>query len=84
MLTIPDQLLSTLALAGPQRERRALEMLALEGYREGKLSRGQVSEMLELGFFETEELLRKYGATDGTTMEELERSSHGLRSLLDR
>lgn len=36
---------------------RVLEAVALEGYRAGRLSRGQISSMLGLGFSETEAFL---------------------------
>ena len=50
--------------------RRALEAVALEGYRSGALSAGQVAEMLNLSVWETETLLKQrgveleYGAED--------------------
>jgi hypothetical protein len=81
---IPDQFMLPLALNGPQPERRALEMLALEGYREGILSRGQVGEMLALSFFETEAFLHRHSATQSPDFSEMERSSNALRSLLGR
>lgn len=79
---IPDQFTRPLQLNGPRGERRALEMLALEGYREGSLSRGQVSEMLGLSFFEAEEFLRCHAATQCASFAEMERSSIALRTLL--
>ena len=45
---VPDALAKALHLDGPQLNRRALEALALDGYRTGELSRGQVSELLDL------------------------------------
>src|SRR5438046_2908865 len=53
-LEIPDHFTGPLQLEGALAPRRALEMLALEGYREGQLSRGQVSEILGWSVFETE------------------------------
>lgn len=79
---IPDQFTLPLALNGPQPERRALEMLALEGYREGALSRGQVSEMLALSFFDTEAFLHQHSAMLETDIAEIERGSSALRSFL--
>ncbi|HWB03112.1 MAG TPA: UPF0175 family protein [Verrucomicrobiales bacterium] len=81
---IPDQFTLPLSLNGPQPERRALEMLALEGYREGILSRGQLSEMLALSFFETESFLHRHSATQSPEFAEMEKSSNAVRSLLGR
>jgi hypothetical protein len=45
---LPDPIAKQLHLDGEQGNRRALEIFALEGYRTGALSRGQVSELLDL------------------------------------
>lgn len=42
-------------------------MLVIEGYREGRLSRGQAAEMLGLGFHEAEELFIQVGAAQQPT-----------------
>jgi predicted HTH domain antitoxin len=81
---VPDPIARSLSLNGPSSTRRALEMLALEGYREGKLSRGQVSEMLDLEFNETEKFLRDNGAMLGLSNEDYERSNAALQKLLSR
>ncbi len=50
--------------------RRVVEAVVLEGYRAGRLSRGQISEVLGLGFTETEAFLKdndallQYSRTD--------------------
>jgi predicted HTH domain antitoxin len=59
-------------------------MLAVEGYRSGELSRGQVSELLGIGFDETEAFLKKHGADLGLTAGELEQDSANLRQFLAR
>lgn len=58
--------------------RRILEALAIEGYRQGTLSRRQVSEMLGLSFYETEGLLKERDAVPPCSMDEVD---CGLRSL---
>jgi len=83
-LEVPDQIAHSLRLEGPQCARRHLEILALEGYRSGELSRGQVSELLGIGFDETEAFLKKHGADLGLTMEEFEQDSANLRQFLSR
>ena len=53
--------------------RRTLEALALEGYRSGALSAGQVAEVLQLSAWETESFLHERGADLDYTAEDLER-----------
>ncbi len=82
-LDIPDAMAHSLALDGPKQNRHVLEMLALEGYRSEKLSRGQVGEALGLGFHETEEFLHRNGANLHYTLEELEQGSETLRRFAE-
>ena len=79
---LPDLIAHSLRLDGPSSSRRALEMLALEGYREGKLSRGQVSEMLDLEFNETEQFLSQLGADHEYSMEDFCQDAQNLRRFL--
>ena len=81
-LDIPDAMAHSLDLNGPAKNRQALEMLALEGYREGKLSRGQVSEALELSFYETEAFLHRHGAQIQMSVDEYEQEFADLQRLL--
>lgn len=61
---------------------RALEALALEGYRDGVLSRGQVSEMLGLNVWQTEALLRQREVCLNYGAEDLEDDRHTNDSVL--
>jgi len=79
---IPDAFAKRLHLEGVNASRRALELLALEGYRSGELARGHVAELLGLSFFETEEFLKANHAPIELTMDEFQRSSAGLERLL--
>ena len=79
---IPDTIAHQLHLDGPERNRRALEMVALEGYRSLELSRRQVGELLGLSFYETEEFLKRNHAAISLTMEEFDRGSTALNHLL--
>jgi len=74
---IPDSFAKPLRLDGPQPARRVLEALALEGYRSGELSRGQVGEVLGLSFQETEQFLHHHKAPGLTPEQNLE----GVRNL---
>ena len=59
-LRIPDDVARRLAAAGGDVSRRALEALALEGYRDQTLTLYQVSEMLSLSRIETEDFLGQH------------------------
>ena len=59
-LRIPDDVAERLLAAGGDVSRRALEALALEGYREQTLTLYQVSEMLGLSRVETEDFLGRH------------------------
>lgn len=58
-LRIPDEIAKRLA-AGGDVSRRALEALALEGYRDQTLTLLQISEMLGLSRVETEDFLGQH------------------------
>ena len=81
---VPDTFAKPLHLDGPQPDRRALEALALDGYRSGELSRGQVSELLDLEVNETMEFLKEHGSAHGLTFAEHERSIERFRQSLER
>lgn len=59
-LRIPDDVAERLSASGGDVSRRALEALALEGYREQTLTLYQVSEMLGLSRVETEDFLGQH------------------------
>ncbi len=60
-LHIPDEIAKRLSAAGRDISRRALESIALEGYRDQTLTLFQVSELLGLSRVETEDFLGRYG-----------------------
>ena len=75
---LPDSFAHQMHLEGAQGQRRALEALALDGYRAGELSQGQVGELLKMSFHATEEFLKIHHAPSGLGPEEHLR---GLRNL---
>lgn len=77
-IELPDPIARQMHLEGAGGQRRALEMLALAGYRSGELSQGQVGELLALGFHETEQFLKAHHAPSGLGPDEHVR---GLRNL---
>ena len=82
VLELPDTGERLLGLDTHDAAVRAREMLVIERYREGLLSRGQAAEMLGLGFHEAEARFQRSGAEQQPTWEELEASSAKLRILL--
>jgi predicted HTH domain antitoxin len=62
--------------------RRILEALALEGYRAGRLSRGQVSELLSLSFVETETFFKDSQAYLHYSLADLEADRAALNDML--
>ena len=81
-LELPDAWRALLGLDTGDAAVRAREMLVLEGYREGRLSRGQAAEMLGLGFHDAEVFFKKYGAEQQPSREEQEQDAQAIRSLL--
>lgn len=85
-IAIPDKIASQMHLDGPDPHRHALEKLAVEGYRAGELSRGQISELLDLSFWETESLLKRHDCSIGgdITVDEHESEYEQARALFQR
>lgn len=61
-----------------------MEMFAVEGYRQGELSRGQVSQLLGLEFNETEAFLKAHQAYLTVSYEEVASDTAALERLLAR
>ncbi len=59
-LHIPDDVAKRLSASGEDVSRRALEALALEGYREQTLTLYQISEMLGISRVETADFLGRH------------------------
>jgi len=83
---IPDAVTRELHLSKAEVQRRVLVGLVVEGYRRGELSRGQVSEILDLSFTETADLLKEQGCGigSGLTFEEFERQSEALNAYITK
>lgn len=82
VIDIPDSWKPLLGLDTGDPGARAREMLILESYREGRLSRGQAAEMLGLGFHEAEAFFKLHGAEQQPSSEDLEESGRQLRAIL--
>jgi predicted HTH domain antitoxin len=84
LVELPDSLAHQMNLDGAQGQRRALEILALDSYSSGKLSQGQVGELLGLSFHETEEFLKAHHAPAGLGPEEHLRGLRNLERAMSR
>ncbi|OKH21728.1 hypothetical protein NIES593_14990 [Hydrococcus rivularis NIES-593] len=73
-IDIPEELADLLELKWGNLSQRTLEALAVEGYRRGVMTRGQVRQMLNLSsFYEVEQFLKERGANlhyDETDLEQ--------------
>lgn len=83
VLELPDAWQRLLGLDTGDAAGRAREMLVIESYREGRLSRGQAAEMLGIGYHEAETLFKRYGAEQQPSWEDFEHSTRQLKSILD-
>jgi predicted HTH domain antitoxin len=75
---VPEEIAKQLENAWPDVSRGALEAVALEGYRDGTLSRDQVGQLLDLSFWETEAFLKQRQAYLQYTEEDLARDRRDL------
>lgn len=82
-IEIPERIADALSSKGADVQRRVLEMLALDGYQTGDLSRGEVGEMLSLSFQETEEFLHQH-RVERVTVAEYEQDAAALQQILAR
>ena len=81
-LDLPDELSSALAGSGVDLSRAVLEAIAMEAYRERKLSTAQLRQVL--GFqtrLEVDGFLKQHGVELEYTMEDLERDREAHRRL---
>jgi predicted HTH domain antitoxin len=79
---LPDELSAALAPAGQDLPRAAFEAIALEAYREHKVSAAQLRRML--GYqtrMEVDGLLKEHGVELEYTLEDLERDREAHRRL---
>jgi hypothetical protein len=82
VLRIPDYLAERLSATGADVSRRALEALALEEYRNGRLTKAELRRIL--GFstrYQLDGFLKTHRAYDDYTLEDFERERQALKSL---
>ncbi|MGH9382111.1 MAG: UPF0175 family protein [Thermoanaerobaculia bacterium] len=80
-IELPEDIARRLAAGWEDLPRRALEALAVDGYRSRLLTRGEVQRMLDLSWHETERFLVEHGAELNYTEEDLEEDRQTLERL---
>ncbi len=69
---------------GNELPRRAAEALAIEGYRSGALSLGEVAEMLSISINEADGFLKERGILTIEDLNEIETDNRTLEELLSK
>ncbi len=83
-IEIPEDLGNLLEVKWGNLSERTLESLAVEGYRSGILTRGQVRQLLNLAsFYEVEQFLKDRGADLLYSEEDLEQDIQTVHKLID-
>jgi predicted HTH domain antitoxin len=75
---LPEEIAKRLESAWRDVSRGALEAVALEGYRDGALTRDQVGQLLGLSLWETEAFLKQRQAYLQYTVEDLDQDRRDL------
>ena len=78
---IPDDIGRRLMEAGTDLSRRALEALALEEFRAGRITEPELCEMLGLARLELDAFLKVHGVYEDYTVEDFEKERAALKSL---
>jgi predicted HTH domain antitoxin len=81
---LPEHVESVLRNELGDLEQLAKEAFAIEAYRSGKLSLGQLAELLGLSQYEADGLLKQRGVLFDVDEEELARQRETLRRLLSK
>ncbi len=71
----------TLGVNDNDLSRKTLEALAIESYREGELSIGQLAELLELSVLEAEDFLHSKNVPSNYSSSDLEEDIETLKTL---
>lgn len=84
-IPVPDSVLDALrAKLGDALEDQTKTALAMEWYRAGLITSGQVGEILGMGWYEAQEFLRGHGLGHTLTTEEITADADRLKELRRR
>lgn len=85
MISLPENIEHQLKIEwGVDLSRRALEALAIEGYRTEALSLGQVAELLGISINDADGFLKEHGVDSLITIEDFEQGRRSLEKLFVR
>ena len=79
---LPEEIAKRLQAEWKDLSRGALEAIAVEGYRDGTLTRDQVGQLLGLSFWDTEAFLKRRQAFLQYTDEDLEQDRRDIDRVL--
>ena len=79
---IPDELASRMSASGAALSRRALEALALEEFKSGRITKPELRRLLGFGTrYRLDGFLKAHGVYEDYTMEDFERDRDALKQL---
>jgi hypothetical protein len=79
---IPDELASRMSASGADLSRRALEALALEEFKSGRLTKPELRRLLDFGTrYQLDGFLKAHEVYEDYTLQDLEQELEGLRRL---
>jgi Uncharacterised protein family (UPF0175) len=79
---IPDELASRMGASGGDLSRRALEALALEEFKSGRITKPELRQLLGFGTrYRLDEFLKAHNVYEDYTMEDFERDRDALKQL---
>ena len=81
ILHIPDDIAAHLTERGGDLTRRALESLALEELRAGRITEAELRKMLGLARIELDGFLKSHGVYQDYTLEDFERERQAIKEL---
>ena len=81
-IQIPDELASRMSTSGAELSRRALEALALEEFKSGRITKPELRRLLGFGTrYQLDGFLKAHDVHEEYTMEDLERDCDALKQL---
>jgi predicted HTH domain antitoxin len=83
-LDLPEGIAEAFGSTAELRQRTMLEDAAVEAYRAGRLSHGQVGKLLGLDYWQTEDLFRKRGVPINYSVADLDADRILLNETIER
>ncbi|MEM9478287.1 MAG: UPF0175 family protein [Verrucomicrobiota bacterium] len=83
-LSLPDEIVAAIPRDGTRLDRRVMEALVLDLFRDRVISGGKVAELLKISRQEADQLLIEHGLMESPTLEEIGEDSRRLEKILRR